>query len=65
MDAIAEFGGERIEHFAPGAGERRRSRLAHAERARNGAADRAGGAGDQRRFSGEFEHLILAYIGNQ
>ena len=56
MDAFAEFGRELIEDFPPRSGNGEGCALA-VEGAGDGAADGAGGPGNQRGLSGKLEHL--------
>ena len=58
MHALLELAGELIEHLAPRAREGD-SRALLMQGARDGAADAAGGAGDQGRLAGQIEHAIL------
>ena len=56
VHALAEFGGQLVEILPAGSGNGDGGALG-VKNARDGAADAAGGAGDQRGFSFEVEHL--------
>ena len=61
MHAILQFGGQRVERVAARSGERDGGALVM-QRARDRAADGAGGAGHQRGLGAKIEHqkLLLA-----